>query len=69
MERTKGCVAYNLGTGNGYSVLEVVEAARKATGCEIPVKIMARRPGDIAEAYADPAIAAEALGWRATRGI
>lgn len=66
---TNGCVAYNLGTGNGYSVMEMVEAARKATGCEIPVEMLERRPGDIAECYADPAIAAEALGWTAERGL
>jgi UDP-glucose 4-epimerase len=69
LERTEGCVAYNLGTGTGYSVLEVIEAARKATGREIPAQIVARRPGDIPECYADPAVAANALGWRATRGL
>jgi UDP-glucose 4-epimerase len=69
LERTEGCVAYNLGTGTGYSVLEVIEAARRATGCEIPSKIVARRPGDIPECYADPAMAIEVLGWRATRGL
>jgi UDP-glucose 4-epimerase len=67
--RTEGCVAYNLGTGTGYSVLEVIEAARRATGCEIPVKFVARRPGDIPECYADPTMALETLGWRATRGL
>lgn len=69
LERTEGCVAYNLGTGTGYSVLEVIEAARRATGRQIPVQIVARRPGDIPECYADPAVAAKALGWRATRGL
>jgi UDP-glucose 4-epimerase len=69
LERTEGCVAYNLGTGTGYSVLDVIEAARKATGREIPAKFVARRPGDIPESYADPAMAAETLGWRATRGL
>ena len=69
LERTEGCVAYNLGTGTGYSVLEVIEAARRATGREIPAKIVARRPGDIPECYADSAVAAKALGWRATRGL
>jgi len=69
LERTEGCVAYNLGTGNGYSVMEIIEAARKATGREIPYDVIDRRPGDIAECYADPAVAAEALGWRATRGL
>jgi len=69
LEHVEGCVAYNLGTGTGYSVLEVIEAARKVTGREIPTKIVARRPGDIPECYADPAMAAETLGWRATRGL
>ena len=69
LEKTQGCVAYNLGTGTGYSVLQVIEAARKATGKEIPAEILPRRPGDIAECYADPTTAAEALGWRATRGL
>ena len=69
LERTEGCVAYNLGTGTGYSVLEVIEAARRATGRVIPAKIVARRPGDIPECYADPAMALETLGWRATRGL
>ncbi len=69
LDRTEGCVAYNLGTGTGYSVLEMVEAARKATGKEIAVEIMARRPGDIATCYADPATAANALGWRAQRDL
>ncbi|MHC4954298.1 MAG: UDP-glucose 4-epimerase GalE [Planctomycetota bacterium] len=67
--KTEGCVAYNLGTGNGYSVKEMIEAARKASGKEIPAEVVARRPGDIATCYADPAIAAEKLGWSATRGL
>ena len=69
LNRTEGCLAYNLGTGTGYSVLEVIEAARKVTGREIPAKIVARRSGDIPECYADPAVAAERLGWRATRAL
>jgi len=69
LDSTEGCVAYNLGTGTGYSVLEMVEAARKATGKQIAVEIMARRPGDIATCYADPATAADALGWRAERDL
>lgn len=60
---------FNLGTGRGYSVLEVVEAFRKATGKEIPYKICPRRPGDIAECYADPSKALAVLGWKAERGI
>ena len=60
-----GCQAYNLGTGNGYSVLQVVTAFAQASGCEIPYEIAPRRPGDIATCYADPAYSAEKLGWTA----
>jgi UDP-glucose 4-epimerase len=69
LDEAKGCVPYNLGTGTGYSVLEMVEAAREASGKEIAYEIHARRPGDIAECYADPKLAAEKLGWRAERGL
>ena len=69
LDRTKGCVAYNLGTGRGYSVLEVLAAAAKAAGKEIPYEVVTRRPGDIAECYANPDRAATALQWRATRAI
>jgi UDP-glucose 4-epimerase len=69
LEETDGCVAYNLGTGTGYSVLEMLEAARRATGRAIPHEVVARRPGDIAECYADPSLAAAKLGWRAERGL
>lgn len=54
---------YNLGTGNGYSVLDIVKAFEKATNIKIPYKITARRPGDIAECYADATKAKEELGW------
>ncbi|MBR8057175.1 UDP-glucose 4-epimerase GalE [Burkholderia dolosa] len=59
----------NLGTGQGYSVLEVVRAFEKASGRPVPYEIVARRPGDVAECYANPQAAAEIIGWRATRGI
>lgn len=59
----------NLGTGRGYSVLEVVHAFEAACGRPIPYEIVARRPGDIAECYADPSAAAKLLGWRAEHGI
>jgi UDP-glucose 4-epimerase len=59
----------NLGTGRGYSVLEMVAAFEKASGRPVPHRIVGRRPGDIAECYADPARADALLGWRATRGI
>lgn len=58
-----GIVTYNLGTGNGYSVLDLVNAFAKASGKEIPYKIVDRRPGDIATCYADPKRANEELGW------
>jgi len=64
-----GVVTYNLGTGRGYSVLEMIAAFEKASGRKVPYKFAPRRPGDIAECYADPAKAEAELGWRATRGI
>ncbi|MCI6458686.1 MAG: GDP-mannose 4,6-dehydratase, partial [Clostridium sp.] len=64
-----GLVTYNLGTGKGYSVLDVVNAFSKACGKEIPYEIVDRRPGDIATCYADPTKANEELGWKAERGI
>ena len=69
LERTTGCVAYNLGTGVGSTVLEVLAAAREATGCEIPHHIAPRRPGDVTEVWASPQRANEALGWSATRDL
>ncbi len=59
----------NLGTGNGYSVLDMVKAFEKASGKEVPYCIAPRRSGDIAKCYADPAYAKEVLGWEATKGI
>ncbi|WDR89151.1 UDP-glucose 4-epimerase GalE [Burkholderia ambifaria] len=59
----------NLGTGQGYSVLEVVRAFEKASGRPVPYELVARRPGDIAECYANPQAAADLIGWRATLGI
>ena len=64
-----GLVTYNLGTGNGYSVLDLVKAFGAASGKEIPYKIAPRRPGDIATCYADPKKANEELGWNATKGV
>jgi len=69
LRETDGAVAINLGTGRGYSVLEMLAAAEKAAGKEIPREVVARRPGDIAECYADPTFSATALGWRATRDL
>jgi UDP-glucose 4-epimerase len=62
-------VTVNLGTGRGYSVLEMVRAFEKASGRPVPYEIVARRPGDVAECYADPALAQRLLGWRAARGV
>lgn len=59
----------NLGTGQGYSVLEMVRAFEQASGRPIPYQIVGRRPGDIAVCYADPSKAASLLGWRATMGL
>ena len=64
-----GLKIYNLGTGHGYSVLQIVEAFRKATGKEIPYVITDRRPGDIPECYADPAKAKAELGWEAKKTL
>lgn len=65
----KGLYIYNLGTGNGYSVLDMVKAFEKATKKEVKYKIVPRRPGDIATCYADPKKAKEELGWEANLGI
>jgi UDP-glucose 4-epimerase len=59
----------NLGTGRGYSVLEVVRAFEKASGREVPFTMAPRRPGDVAQCYADPALAREMLGWEAARSL
>lgn len=64
-----GCDIYNLGTGKGSSVLEVVAAFEKASGRAIPCKFFDRRPGDVAENFADPGKANDELGWRAVRGL
>ena len=64
-----GLVTYNLGTGNGYSVLDMVKAFSKASGQDIPYKIVDRRPGDVAMCYADPTKANNELGWKAEFGI
>lgn len=66
---TPGVHICNLGTGKGYSVLEIVEAFERVNGVNIPYVIKERRPGDIATCYADPTRAKEQLGWVAQRGI
>lgn len=64
-----GVVTFNLGTGKGYSVLEIIAAFEKASGKSIPYEIVERRAGDIASCYADPTLAQSDLNWQATRGI
>lgn len=65
----EGVSVYNLGTGNGYSVLQVLHAFEKACGKELPYTVKPRRAGDIATCYADPSKAAKELGWKAEKGI
>ncbi|TDP40217.1 UDP-glucose 4-epimerase [Idiomarina aquatica] len=60
---------YNLGTGRGYSVLEVIEAFSRASGKKIPYEIVKRRPGDVAKCWADPSKSELELGWKATRDL
>ncbi len=69
LEKNTGVLTVNLGTGNGYSVLQVVEAYKKASGKDIPVKIQPRRSGDVAENYADATRAKELISWTAQYGI
>jgi UDP-glucose 4-epimerase len=64
-----GVKVYNLGTGVGYSVLDLVAAFERATGIKIPYRIADRRPGDIAECWSDPSKAERELGWRAKRTL
>ena len=67
--KIRGIDYFNIGTGKGYSVLDIVKAYKEATGIEIPYVIDPRRPGDIAACYADPTKAREVLGWEAEYGI
>lgn len=69
MQKGRGVFTYNLGTGKGYSVLDMVKAFEAASGREIPYQIAPRRSGDIAECWADPAFAATELGWTAQRDL
>ncbi len=64
-----GCRAVNLGTGTGYSVLEIVAAAGRVIGRPVPHDVVGRRDGDIEQIWADPSLAADLLGWRARRGL
>lgn len=69
LDQLAGVVPVNLGTGQGYSVLDVVAAFEKASGQPVPYRIVERRPGDVAACYADPRRARELLGWMAERDI
>ena len=66
---SRGCTAVNLGTGTGYSVLELVAAAGRVIGRPVPHQVVGRRDGDIQRIWADPSLAADLLGWRAGRGL
>ena len=65
LDRLAGAVPINLGTGRGYSVLDVLGAFERASGNKVPYRIVDRRPGDVATCYADPSVAKEVLGWSA----
>jgi len=69
LQESPGLLCCNLGTGQGYSVLEMIRAFEQASGRSIPYRIAERRPGDIAACYADPARARAILGWQAERGL
>jgi UDP-glucose 4-epimerase len=69
LRENPGVAIYNLGTGQGYSVLDIVKAFEKASGRKIPYKFTGRRPGDIAVCYADPSKAFRELGWKAELGL
>lgn len=69
LANTEGVLTVNLGTGQGYSVLDVVRAFEAASGRKVPYRIVGRRPGDIAACYADPSLAKALLGWQAQYGI
>jgi UDP-glucose 4-epimerase len=69
LEQNAGLVTYNLGTGQGYSVLDMVTNFEKASGQKVPYKVTPRRSGDVAACYADPKLAAEELGWTAQKGL
>ena len=68
-DKNSGVEIFNLGTGTGYSVLEIVEAFKNVNNVDVPYKIVERRPGDIAECFAEPTKAKEKLGWEATKTL
>ncbi len=69
LQQQAQCLSVNLGTGVGYSVLEMVRAFEQASGQPVPCQVAPRRAGDVAACYADPALALALLGWRAERGL
>ncbi len=69
LEREGGLLTVNLGTGQGYSVLDMVKAFEAASGRPVPYEIVGRRAGDVAACWADPSLAKQLLGWEAKRGI
>jgi UDP-glucose 4-epimerase len=69
LQTKPGVVTYNLGTGKGYSVLDMVQAFTEATGQAVPYRITNRRPGDVAQCYADPSLAGRELDWTAQRDL
>ena len=64
-----GCEVFNLGTGTGYSVLDLVHTFQRVNDIQIPYAIVERRPGDVARCYADPSKAKELLGWQAEKTL
>lgn len=68
-KENKGIFIYNLGTGNGYSVLEMVETFKKVNNVDVPYKIVGRRPGDVAACYSDPTKSYNELGFKATKTL
>ena len=69
LQTTPDCLTVNLGTGTGYSVLDMVRAFEQASGKSVPYQVGPRRPGDVAACYADPALARRVLGWQAERDL
>ena len=65
----KGCEVFNLGTGTGYSVLDMVKSFESVNGVAVPYVITERRPGDLGTCYADPAKSAQKLGWKAEKTL
>ena len=69
LQRERGLLTVNLGTGNGVSVLEMINTFEKVNNCKVPHRIVERRPGDIAECWADTSLANQLLGWKSTRNL